>query len=176
MPLIPLAAAVVVLLNGRPISAYNQPVVSGGRVFAPVRPFVTALSDRAWVDGDRLEIQRDGRRVSVILRGASAERTYVPIAAIARELGARVEYRTGELDIRTTPRAAVTAPTPLPAAALVSPRDVFTPAPLPTPKVLWTGPALPRRTPLPYPSYPPRLLRGDRSQVFGPVSARIGLR
>lgn len=174
MPLIPLAAAVVVLLNGRPISAYNQAVVSSGRVFAPVRPFVTALSDRTWIEGNRLEIVRDGRRVSVVLGAGSSDRAYVPLAAIARDLGAHVEYRNGELEIRTEPREAIEAPTP--AAALASPRDVFTPMPVATPKPVWNGPALPRRTPLPYATHPPALARGDRTQIFGTVSARISLR
>jgi hypothetical protein len=165
-----------VTLNGRPISAYNRAFVSAGRVFAPVRPFVTALSDRTWIDGNRLEIVRDGRRVSVLLRDRAADRAYVPLAEIARELGARVEYCKGQLDIRTAPRAAITAPTPLPAAALVSPRNVFTPMPLPTPKPVWSGPALPRRTPLPYASQPPALLRGERSQILRTMPARVRLR
>ncbi len=177
MPVFPLAAAIVVVLDGRQISSYNQAFVSAGRVFAPVRPYVTAMSDRTWYEGDRLAIARDGHVVYVVMRPSVPEAlsgTYVPLAAVARELGAQVEYGRGRLVIRTAPRVTVGAPTPVPGRALVEPRIVFTAAPIPTPKPVWSGPPLPRRTPLPYASPAPPLTHGNRSQIFRTKAARFG--
>jgi len=176
VPVFPPGVAVVVLVDGRRISAYNQPFTSAGRVYAPVRPFVTALADRTWYEGNRLAITRDGHTVYVVMRARGADAlngAYVPLAAVARDLGARVEYRRGEVDIRTEPRVAVSLPTALPPAALIAPREVFTPTPAPTPRPEWRGPALPRRTPLPYSSPAPGSTRGKRAEVLRAKTPRI---
>ena len=176
MPVFPLAAAIVVVLDGRPISSYNQAYVRAGRVIAPVRPYVTAMSDRSWYEGNRLAIARDGHVVYVVIGTGAADApsgAYVPLAAVARELGARVDYRPGELDIRTAPRPAVSAPTPVPAAELISPRATFTASPIPTPRPVWSGPALPRRTPLPYASPQPGSPRSKRADVFRAKTACV---
>lgn len=175
MPVFPPGVPVVVLVDGRRISAYNQAYANAGRIFAPVRPYVTALADRTWYDGDRLAITRDGHTVYVTLRATAADvpnGAYVPLAAVARELGARVEYRRGELDIFTAPRAVIPAPTAVPPGALVAPRVVFTPMPVPTPRATWNGLALPRRTPLPYRSPQPVSTAGNRPQVLRAESTR----
>jgi len=176
VPVFPPVAAVVVLLDGRPIAAYNQAFERAGRVYVPVRPYVTALADRTWYVGDSLAIARDGRTVFIRMRPSAPDaldRAYVPLAAVARELGANVEFRSGEIDIRTAPPAAVLAPTPIPSNALAAPRVVFTPVPEPTLRPVWTGPALPRRTPLPFASPKPLGQRSDRAHVARPQTLRL---
>lgn len=128
----------------------------------PVRPYVTALADRTWFVGDSLVIVRNGKMVVIRLRPSTPDaldRVYVPLAAVARDLGAAVEFRNGEIQIRTAPRSVVLTPSPIPSAELAAPRAVFTPIPSSTPRPVWTGPALPRRTPLPYASKEPEHAR-----------------
>lgn len=105
-----------------------------------------------WYEGDRLVIQRGSRVVSVTMRSRSPDAltaTCVPLAPIARALGIAFVYRHGALDLRPRVSRAVAAPTAVPVAALVEPRIVFTPMPLPTDRPVWSGTALPRRTPIP---------------------------
>ncbi|HVA27031.1 MAG TPA: hypothetical protein VNF68_02560 [Candidatus Baltobacteraceae bacterium] len=146
-----------------------------GHVYAPVQPYATALADRTWYDGNRLVITRDGRTVYVIVRMRVGEldSDYVPLAALVRELGERSAYRHGELDIQTAPRAAISYPTPIPNGALIGPRVVFTPTPVATPRPVWNGPALPRRTPLPYASPLARSACCKRAKVAAAEAARF---
>lgn len=145
--------AVTVVLDGKPLQAYTAALEINGRVVAPLRPFVTAIADRLWFEGNVLVIARDGRmvRVPVASRGPDAlNHAFLPVAHLLRELGARVDYdpRRHRLDVRTPgPQA---PESPLPQAQSVTPRSVFTPAPVATPRPVWTGSPLPRRTPLPY--------------------------
>ncbi len=175
LPVTPPGVAVVVRVDGRPISSYNSAYLRDGHVYAPVRPYATALADRAWYDGNRLVITRDGRTVSVIVRMRASEldSDFVPLAAVVRELGERVSYRHGELDIRTAPRTAISYPTPIPRGALIEPRVVFTPTPVSTPRPVWNGPALPRRTPLPYASPATRSACCKRAEVAAAKAARL---
>jgi hypothetical protein len=147
-----------VSVNGRPISAYYRAYESGGRVFAPLRPYLSALVDRAWYQDGRLAIACDGRVVYVVLKPRTPDaldRVYFPIASIARALGARVEYRHGAVEIASSVHGAIASPTPVPSSAMIEPRPIFTPMPLPTTRPIWNGDALPRRTPLPYVSPTP---------------------
>ncbi len=146
-----------VVVDGRTVRSYTGAFESAGRVYAPLRPFVTTIADAMWFDGDSLIIVRDGR--SVIVRIPSREpdaldHAYVPLAAVLRSLGEIVEYQPfGRIVVRSPYAAVVTTATPyngsVPSAA---PSAVFTPAPVATPRPVWTGSALPRRTPLPYPT------------------------
>jgi hypothetical protein len=127
-------------------------------VYAPLRPFVTTLADRVWFEGNTLVATSGARSVRITLRARepdALDRAYVPLAAVARALGAGVNYGGGVLAI-TLPRAVPLAtPSPYDPNGPMSPvRSVFTPMPVPTSRPVWTGPALPRRTPLPAP--PPR--------------------
>ncbi len=154
MSLFPPAAAVVVVLNGQRIASYGATFLTGGHVYAPLRPFVTRLADRIWFEKDRLVIVRDGRRIDV--RTPSREpdaldHLYVPLAYVLRALGAAVTYHRGVLNVRFASTEVLATPTPF-AGAQISPRPVFTPQPVPTPRPIWTGEPLPRRTPLPYPT------------------------
>jgi hypothetical protein len=148
---------VAVAIDGHPVLAYQRAYDMLGHVYAPVRPFTTAIADRIWLDGHRLFFQRGDRRVSVRLAGTAPtfDDTVVALAPIARALGATVSYhsRNRRLDIELPPRQTVSTPTPFDTSAPQRPpTTVFTPQPVATPRPIWTGSPLPRRTPLPYAS------------------------
>lgn len=150
-----------VVLDGKTVRSYTGAFESAGRVYAPLRPFVTGIADAMWFDGDSLVIVRDGR--SVVVRMPSREpdaldHAYVPLAPILRSLGEVVEYQPfGRVVVHSPYPAVVATATPFnPAAPSAAPSAVFTPAPVPTPRPVWTGSPLPRRTPLPYPTGVPR--------------------
>jgi hypothetical protein len=146
-----------VLIDGRPLPAYVRAYVEGGRVFAPVAPVLTRLADRLWFEGNELVIQRGERRVRVRLGAELAgqlDTTYVPAGPTLRALGASVQYDASahRLVVRLHAPATVTSPSPFnPAAPSSAPNDVFTPLPPATPRPVWTGSPLPRRTALPVP-------------------------
>lgn len=156
MPLFPPGSPVAVVIDGRPLAAYARAYLAGGRVFAPVVPLFTRVADRFWFVDDTIVVQRDGHvvRVRLVPRfGGALNGTYVPAGPVLRDLGATVRYEpdTHRLIVRMPP-AAVTSPTPFnPLTPSVAPSAVFTPAEPATPRPLWTGSPLPRRTALPFP-------------------------
>jgi hypothetical protein len=153
---LPPTAAITVVLDGRTLAAYNGAFVSRGHVYAPVRPFVTQFADRIWYEGAELVIASGSRTVRVRLAGALSggiDRTYVPLAAVARALGVSARWERGRLLLSRPAALAVATPTPFSALSpQVAPRAVFTPMPVPTPRPVWSGSPLPRRTPLPAPA------------------------
>jgi len=150
--LFPPAAAVTVAVNGVLVRSYTRAYAAGGRVYAPLRPFVTRVADRLWYDGDTLVIERDGREARVRLEPREPDAldyVYVPIGGILRELGIAVSYQAHRLDIRLAPPL-LSTPSPFDATVpTVAPATVFTPEPSATPRPVWSGAPLPRRTPLP---------------------------
>jgi hypothetical protein len=157
----PPAAAVTVVLDGKTVRSYTGAFESSGRVYAPLRPFVTGIADAMWFDGDSLVIVRDGRSVTVRIPSRepdALDHAYVPLAPILRSLGETVEYEPiGRVVVRSPYEAVIATPTPFdPTAPSALARPVFTPAPVATPRPIWTGSPLPRRTPIPYPTNEPR--------------------
>jgi len=141
--------------------------VAQGRVYAPISPLLRLLADRVWLErGGALIVERDGRRVRVPFArhfDADLDVSYVAVGPVLRALGEGVRYsaRARTLDVRTPGAGAVARPTPFDAARPQAPaRAVFTPEPVATPRPVWSGPPLPRRTPLPA---PPR--RSGRRQI-----------
>jgi hypothetical protein len=159
VPLFPPGVPVTVILDGRPLAAYVRAYIAGGRVYAPVAPLITRLADRIWFEGDTLVVERDGRSVRVRLAPSPGQRfdaAYVPAGATLRALGASVRYDASRhrLLVSTPMRGGVASPTPFDAAAPeVAPSAVFTTVPPPTPRPVWSGSPLPRRTPLPAPPH-----------------------
>jgi hypothetical protein len=149
---------VTILLNGRPVQGYIGTFEAGGHVFVPVRPLITRIVDRLWYTDGRVAIERDGRTIYIILPARepdALDRAYVPLRAVMQALGAGVGYdqRMRYVEIHLAARAVVASPAPFDESApQVSPRAVFTPVPALTPRPVWSGPALPRRTPLPFAS------------------------
>lgn len=149
-----------VVIDGRPIWSYNGAYEAAGRVYAPLRPFVTSIADRMWFEGNRLVIVRGGRSVRIPLPAREPDAlddAYVPLAGILRSLGETVQYEAaGRIIVRTPAKPVVVTPTPFdPLEPSASPRPVFTPVPTEAPRPVWSGSPLPRRTPLPYPTARP---------------------
>lgn len=157
MPLFPPEASVTVIVDGRPLATYARAYLADGRVYAPVIPLLTRVADRLWLMDDTLVIERDGHRISVRMvprSGGAFEGAYVPAAGVLRSLGAQVRYdaATRRLIVSVRNDLVVASPTPFnPAFPAVAPNPVFTPAIVPTPRPIWTGSPLPRRTALPFP-------------------------
>jgi hypothetical protein len=147
------------LVDGRQLPTYFHAYVADGRVFAPLEPVLLRVADRAWLEGSTLVIERDGRRVRVLLPGGRrTESAYVAVGPLVRRLGDLVAYdaRGHRLEVWTQPPVVV-PPTPFDASLpTVAPSAVFTPEPVATPRPVWSGPPLPRRTPLPATSPPVR--------------------
>ena len=160
MALFPPPASVTVIVDGRPLAAYQRAYLTEGRVFVPVAPLLMRLADRLWIEGTTLIVEREGRRVRVLLASrffGELSDAYVPAGPVLRSLGASVRYDPhGRRLIVTVPmRGALASPTPFnPAVPSAAPSAVFTPPAPSTPRPIWTGSPLPRRTALPFP--PPR--------------------
>ncbi|HUZ50568.1 MAG TPA: hypothetical protein VMW12_12655 [Candidatus Dormibacteraeota bacterium] len=156
MAVFPPPKAVTILINGAPVAAYIQPYLARGRTLAPVRPFATALAARVWSDRGVLVLQRGSRtvRIRMLARMPDAlDRAYIPIAPILRALGAQVRYdpRRRVVEVRIGSAMPVAAPTPFnPSERRLPMRAIFTPVPVATERPRWTGPAIPRRTPIPF--------------------------
>jgi hypothetical protein len=157
--LFPPPAHVTVAINGRPVVAYHRPYLWGGRVYAPLTPFVTNVAFRVWYEGDVLVISRAGREARIRLdprQPGALDDVYVPIANVLRALGARVTYAPQRLDVQIT-YVPLSSPTPFDATQpSAAPQTIFTPIPSPTPRPVWTGSPIPRRTPLPAAAPTPR--------------------
>ncbi|GAC1306531.1 MAG: hypothetical protein NVSMB21_09410 [Vulcanimicrobiaceae bacterium] len=167
MPLIP--AAVTVVLDGRTIDASSAARLSRATVVAPLEPFVVALADRIERRDDGCEIVIVRGERSIVVRVGSvrarsgtlaetlpiapyvlAGETIIPLAAIARALGATVGY-----DAASRTVTIVTMPEPLAAFSAVPyvvppPGSVptFAPHATPAPRPTVTGIPRPRRTPI----------------------------
>ncbi len=162
------ALVVSVLINGVLVASSSPAELLGGTVAAPVDPFVGTIARRVTVDANgNVTFERDGRRLQVALgsRTAEADRTpaalpiapylrdgrvIIPLAIVARALGAEVRYdgrtRTLEIETRTAPLATMTpfvSWTPPP-----GPLATFTPNPTPAPRSTVSGVPRPRRTPI----------------------------
>ena len=162
------ALVVSVLINGVLVAASSPAELLGGTVAAPVDPFVGTIARRVTIDGNgNVTFERDGRCLHVALgsRMAEADRTpaslpiapylrdgrvIIPLATVARALGAQVRYdgrtRTVEIETRPAPLATMTpfvSWTPPP-----GPLATFTPNPTPAPRSTVSGVPRPRRTPI----------------------------
>jgi hypothetical protein len=159
MPTVPIppVAAVSIRVDGSQVLSYARAVVIAGHTYAPIEPYLTAISRCVAYDDGELVIVRDDRAVRIRMRMSSPDaldRAYVEIAPLLRGLGESVSYDAAERTVEvTTPHAFVvfTPEPPNPLATPLAPRAVFTPMPIPTPAPIWTGSPEPRRTPLPYP-------------------------
>lgn len=131
------------VIDGAPVRTYRPAIILDGRTYAPVHPFLTSAAERISRNGNVLVVQRDGRSVRLHAGG------YVPIAPVLRALGASVLYVNHQVVVRFH-RTAVSVPTPFDAAVpQISPRAIFTPIAPETPRPVWSGSPLPRRTPIP---------------------------
>jgi hypothetical protein len=159
VPLFPPGAPVTIVVDGRPLAAYVCAYLYAGRVLAPARPLLTQVADRLWFDGDVLVVERGTRRVRVLVGPGSRGRLdalYVTAGPVLRAIGADVRYDSADrrMTVRSPLRTLV-SPTPFnPLLPSPPPQEVFSPSPVATPRAVWTGSPLPRRTALPL-SQPP---------------------
>jgi hypothetical protein len=134
-------------------------------VYAPVSPLLRLVADRVWLQDGALLVERDGHRVRVPFAfriAGDLDASYVAVGPLLRALGDSVRYRKRGrcLDVRTPALAAVASPTPFDASRPSGPpRAVFTPEATSSPRPVWSGSPLPRRTPLPLPPRSGRRLR-----------------
>jgi hypothetical protein len=150
--LFPPSAAVTVVVDGAVVRSYQPASLRCGRTYAPLDPFVTRLADRIWYDGRTLTIER-GARVVRLWFGRKPR--VVLLGAVVRGLGGSITYGDHRVDVQF-PREPIATPSPFDSAfANTSPRVVFTPEPSPTVRPVWSGPPLPRRTPIPVPAPTP---------------------
>ncbi|MBV8196738.1 MAG: hypothetical protein JO263_01265 [Candidatus Eremiobacteraeota bacterium] len=157
MPLFPPGIPVAVIVDGRPLTAYQRATLVAGRVYVPVAPLLTGLADSISMRGNTLVVQRGVHQIQIAalpISPSDLDTMYVPAGNVLRALGVALRYepKTHRLFIQTDARVMVGTPTPFnPAAPTLAPSAVFTPLPLATPRPVWTGSPLPRRTALPLP-------------------------
>ncbi len=160
---------VTVLIEGTPVEGSTPARLCDDVVVAPLAPYLRDVADRIQIDDDRgiIVVERAGRSISIaigssVLRSGAASsglpiapylragEPVIPLAAVARALGARVDFDPASKTmsiawepaplVSATPDAAYTPPP--------GPLDTFTPQPTPAPKVVVTGVPRPRRTPI----------------------------
>jgi hypothetical protein len=164
-----LALLVTVIVNGTPIDASTEARIDAGVVVAPLDPFVRDLAERieASADGEGFVVTR-GDRTIVLHVGSNVARngfitealpiapyvrageTIIPLAVVARALGATVAYDGPAHVLRIDTEAAPLATwTPVPYVA-PPPGSVptFAPTSSPAPRPTVTGIPKPRRTPI----------------------------
>jgi hypothetical protein len=162
------AAIVTVLVDGRIVDGSVPATLRGDVVVAPVWPYASGIAQRVeCLKAGSLFFERDGRTFRVTIGstfGRSGDATQalsiapylrageaiIPLAAVARALGASVAYdaraRVLQIDIEPEPLATMTpyanwSPPP-------GPLPTFTAAPTPAPVATLRGVPSPRRTPL----------------------------
>lgn|GEM_PF-662153 len=144
---------VTVLVDGRIVVGATPATLREGVVVAPLWPYVEGFAERVVRDRDHgsVTFERAGRRfrISLAPAGDGAD-AVVPLAAVARGLGATVRYdgatRTLQIDVEPEPLVTMTpyaAGSPPP-----GPFPTFTPTPTPAPSAPPEGVPAPRRTPI----------------------------
>jgi hypothetical protein len=163
------AIVVTVLVDGALVDGSVAARLCGDVVVAPLAPYLGRIANRIVVDpnGERIVFERNGRSVavrvgsSVISSGGirrplpiapylRAGEPLIPLAAVARALGASVDYdaTSRTVNVATIPEPLASL-TPDPSYTPPSPPlTTFTPNPTPAPKVEITGIPKPRRTPI----------------------------
>lgn len=164
-----LAFVVTVLLDGVPIDASTDARLDDGTIVAPIEPFVRDLAERIEIrdDGEVVVIARGERSIALRIGSNRARNgtvtealpiapyvlagnTIIPLAAIARALGALVAYdarsRVLRIDTIEAPIASFSpAPYVMPPPGSV---PTFAPTSTPAPRPTVTGIPRPRRTPI----------------------------
>jgi hypothetical protein len=148
------AVVVSVVVDGRPVDGSVPALIENDVVVAPSAPYVTAFATRIepQADGRRIAFERDGRTVVIpIAPYVRADAARIPLALVARALGAEVEYDGAARVVRITlpPRPPLATMTPY-AGQTPEPGTLptFPPYEPPTPVPAVSGIPRPRRTPI----------------------------
>jgi hypothetical protein len=163
------AAIVSVLIDGVRVDGSIAARLRGGVVVAPLEPYLAAIAQRIEPDQDglRFVFERGSRSVTVsigsqvarsgpaveslpiapYLRGGEA---FIPLAAVARDLGADVDFdgATKTLRVSLPPEPLATLTPPAAGTPWPGPFVTFAPAQTPAPAPSLSGIPRPRRTPI----------------------------
>ena len=164
-----LSAAIII--NGTTYISSLQPLLDNGSVAVAVTPALTRIAARISVDPDtarigfansqhQAELQIgtrtatvDGRTTTLTFAPFSrAGVVFVPLADVVRAFGGTIaeDTKTKRTLVSTNESASIATMTPFdPHARQVSPRAIFTPEPVVTPRPEVSGSPAPRRTPIP---------------------------
>jgi hypothetical protein len=163
------AVLVTILIDGSLVAGSRPAHLCENVVMAPVAPYLRDVADRIEIDAEtgRIVVGRAGRSISLdigsrVLRGAAgiedlpiapylrAGEPLIPLAAVARALGASVSFDAGSktLSIASVPSPLVSLVPDVAYTPPAKPLEIFTPNPTPAPKVVVTGIPKPRRTPI----------------------------
>jgi hypothetical protein len=163
------ALLVTVLIDGSPVEGSTPARICDDVVMAPIAPYLRDVADRIQVDDEHgiIVVERAGRSISIaigspVLRSGAASsglpiapylragEPVIPLAAIVRALGARVDFDPASktMSIALEPQPLVSATPDASYTPPPGPLDTFTPQPTPAPKVVVTGVPKPRRTPI----------------------------
>ena len=159
--------AVTVLINGALVDGSADARLEGDVVVAPRAPYLRSIADRIETGGGRIVFERAGRVVTIIIGSpiirsgdatqalpiapyVRAGEALIPLAAVARALGASVDYNgaTRTINVATIPAPLVSMTPDLTYRPPAEPLETFTPQPTPAPPVVATGTPRPRRTPI----------------------------
>jgi hypothetical protein len=158
-----------IVVNGATIVASRPAALVAGSVVVPVDPYLRAIAERITIDAvtGTIVIIRGDAAIAVSVGNRSATlgsrsialpiapylrdgETFVPLAAVARALGAAVTFdqRTKTLAVALPPDAPVALPAPYAAVPGASPQTAprHDPTAAPTPR--YSGIPQPRRTPI----------------------------
>lgn len=163
------ALLVTVLIDGSLVDGSTGARLCGDVVVAPLAPYLRRIADRIEIDpvGSRIVLERGARSVSIaigspVIRTGGVTRALpiapyvrageplIPLAAVARALGAMVDYDAAShtLNVATVPEPLATMTPDTSYVPPPEPLETFTPNPTPAPKVEVTGIPKPRRTPI----------------------------
>jgi hypothetical protein len=163
------AALVTVLIDGNPIDGSVAARLHGGIVAVPLAPYLTTIAERIETDSDggRIVFQRGAHLVAVSI-GSPVERsggatnalpfapfvrdgeTFIPFAAVARGLGANVDFDATTKTVRVgfEPEPLATLEPAAHWTAGPGPFETFAPPATPAPTPRSSGIPKPRRTPV----------------------------
>ena len=148
------APLLTVLIDGVPIPTSHPACLLAGRVMAPLMPIVSRLANGATVEPDgSIDLVQRNRHITLAAGDRAFEideMVYVPLAKVAKALGATIAYdkRTRTVSVSLEPAVLATMPPYDYSAPRVAPNVVFTATPAPTPRPTVSGIPAPRRTPV----------------------------
>lgn len=148
---------VSIIIDGRLVTSSTPALLVQGTVTAPVDPYARAIAERIDVDPVRRTVRftRGDRSITLdflpIGPYVREEPLVIPLAAVARALGAEVSYdaKNAAVSIISPPPDPIaTMPRDVAQTPLPQPRPTFTPTPEPQPLPETSDVPLPRRTPI----------------------------
>jgi hypothetical protein len=163
------AVVVTVLIDGALVDGSTAARLCRDVIVAPLAPYLDRIAQRISVErrGERIVFERDGRSVAItigspVIQSGSralalpiapylrAGEALIPLAAVARALGASVDYDAASrtVTVATVPEPLVSLTPDASYRPPPEPLGTFTPNPTPAPKVEVTGAPKPRRTPI----------------------------